>query len=277
MDNEKEIPKVIHYCWFGGNPLPESAVRCIESWKKYCPGYEIREWNESNYDVNACVYIQEAYRAKKWAFVSDYARFDILYSYGGLYFDTDVELIRPIHDILQAGPFMGRERNVLGKESYMVNPGLGIGAAAGMPIYKEILDSYTQMHFINPDGTYNQATVVHYTTKLLEKHGLTNSTEPKCVEDIWIYPWEYFCPMDYVTGDLSVSDNTYSIHHYSATWLNKEEILEKQVVEKIAKRFNGRIAVLCGRVYSFPFRVRKKIQQKGFRGTLRFVFKKLFR
>jgi len=275
MDNGKMIPKIIHYCWFGGNPLPESAVRCIESWKKYCPGYEIRQWDESNYNIDVCSYVREAYCAKKWAFVSDYARFDILYRFGGLYFDTDVELIQPLHDIVEAGAFMGRERNILEKKSVKVAPGLGIGAAAGMPLYREILDIYAQVHFVRPDGTYNKTTVVQYMTELLKKYGLSETEELQRVADIWIYPWEYFCPMDYVTGDLSVTGNTYSIHHYSATWLTKEELLEKQVVIKVSKRFGGRIGVICGRVYSFPYRVRRKIQQNGFRGTLKFAFQKL--
>ena len=103
------IPKIIHYCWFGGNPLPKSAIKCIESWKKYLPDYEIKEWNESNFDFSKCAYAREAAEKKKWAFVSDYARFKILYQYGGLYFDTDVEVIKPLDDIIAAGPFMGAE------------------------------------------------------------------------------------------------------------------------------------------------------------------------
>ena len=103
------IPKIIHYCWFGGNPLPELAIKCIESWKKYLPDYEIKEWNESNFDINCCAYVREAYEAKKWAFVSDYARFWILYQHGGLYFDTDVELIKSIDDLIVKGAFMGCE------------------------------------------------------------------------------------------------------------------------------------------------------------------------
>lgn len=104
------IPKVIHYCWFGGNPLPNIAVKCINSWKKYFPDYEIIEWNESNFDLFSCDYCREAYDAKKWAFVSDYARFKILYEHGGVYFDTDVEVIKSMDDILQKGAFIGRER-----------------------------------------------------------------------------------------------------------------------------------------------------------------------
>ena len=121
------IPKVIHYCWFGGNPLPESAKKCIDSWKKYCPDYEIVEWNENNFDISKNQYCREAYEAGKWAFVSDFARFDIIYKYGGVYFDTDVEVIKPIDSLIEQGAFMGVERN----KPINVAPGLGIAASKG--------------------------------------------------------------------------------------------------------------------------------------------------
>ena len=179
------IPKVIHYCWFGGNPLPELALKCIESWKKFCPDYEIKEWNETNYDVRSCRYISEAYDAGKWAFVSDYARFDILYKYGGIYFDTDVELVSSIDDILQRGPFMGTQKG----NPIIVAPGLGIAAAEGMPIYKSILDFYKNKSFYYPDGSPNTTTVVTYTTKILKEFGLKNESEEiQCVGGIYIYP-----------------------------------------------------------------------------------------
>ena len=113
--NHIMIPKIIHYCWFGRNPLPELAQKCIASWKKYLPDYEIKEWNEDNFDVNIIPYTAEAYAAKKYAFVSDYARFWILYKYGGIYFDTDVEVIRPIDDIIAKGNFMGCETDARGE------------------------------------------------------------------------------------------------------------------------------------------------------------------
>ena len=122
------IPKVIHYCWFGRNPLPKSALKCIDSWRKFFPDYEIKEWNEDNFDVNIIKYTQDAYNAKKYAFVSDYARIWILYNYGGVYFDTDVEVISPMTDIIEKGPFMGFEINNSTENKIAVNPGLGIGS-----------------------------------------------------------------------------------------------------------------------------------------------------
>ena len=154
------IPKVIHYCWFGRNPLPPLAIKCIESWKKYLPDYEIREWNEDNFDVNIVPYTQEAYQVKKYAFVSDYARFWILYKYGGIYFDTDVEVIKPLDDIIARGPFMGCEREGVATTDSIfpiginlgVNPGLGLGAIPNIELYKEILDMYATLHFLLSDG-----------------------------------------------------------------------------------------------------------------------------
>lgn len=135
------ITKTIHYCWFGRGELPEKAKQCIESWKNFCPDYEIKEWNEDNFDMNSCAYVKEAYEAKKWAFVSDYARFEILYKYGGLYFDTDVELVKSFDDIVSKGTFMGLQpgkKAVHGME-YEVNPGLGLGSEPGVEVFKEII------------------------------------------------------------------------------------------------------------------------------------------
>ena len=134
------IPKTIHYCWFGGKDLPEDAQKCIASWRKFLPDYEIKEWNEQNFDVNSIPYTAEAYRAGKYAFVSDYARMLILYQHGGLYFDTDVEVIKPLDDIVTRGPFMGYEIEPDGNqtETTATNPGLAIGAEPGMDIYMNL-------------------------------------------------------------------------------------------------------------------------------------------
>lgn len=171
------IPKVIHYCWFGGNPLPKSAQKCIASWRKYLPDYEIKEWNESNFDVNLIPYTAEAYKAKKYAFVSDYARFWILHKYGGLYFDTDVEVIKNMDDIIAKGSFMGCENEA--KPGAMpaelgVAPGLGLGVKPGLRLYGEILEIYKDKHYILPDGSYSPETVVTITSDLLCKYGLKN-------------------------------------------------------------------------------------------------------
>ena len=272
-----EIPKVIHYCWFGGNPLPELAVRCIESWKKFCPDYEIVEWNESNYDINCCDYVREAYEAKKYAFVSDYARFDILYRYGGVYFDTDVELIKPIDDILKNGPFFGVEQDAWGNGRLLVNPGLGMASLTDLQFFDDVLELYQCTHFLNDDGSYNQTTVVWNVTNLLHSNGLIETEKIQTVSGINIYPWDYFCPMRYGTDELTITENTRSIHHYSASWLSERQRAELQFRIKMSKLFGTKVAARLGRIYGFPCRVREKYKQLGFWGTLKFSIKKLLR
>jgi hypothetical protein len=235
------IPKIIHYCWFGRNPLPELALKCIESWKKYLPDYEIKVWNEDNFDVNIIPYTAEAYKAKKYAFVSDYARFWILYKYGGLYFDTDVEVIKPMDDIIARGPFMGCENEAgKGATTLGVAPGLGLGVNPGLGLYKDILDYYGTVSFLHENGSYNQTTVVEHVTGILCKHGLKDVNEIQECGGIFIYPKEYFCPLDYETGQLNITPNTYTIHHYMASWLTKGQYAYK-TIEKI---FGKRIAKL---------------------------------
>ena len=213
------IPKVIHYCWFGKKPLPTLAKKCIASWEKFLPDYEIKEWNEENFDVNIIPYTKEAYEAKKYAFVSDFARFWILYKYGGLYFDTDVEIIKPIYHIINNGPFMGCEKATDGNFKFpSVAPGLGLGVNPGLGLYKEILDYYETLHFKNTDGTLNLKTVVEYTTKILMKNGFKNNNSIQKVKGITIYPPDYFNPKSYYTGKITITHNTVSIHHFSDSW-----------------------------------------------------------
>lgn len=215
------IPKVIHYCWFGHNPLPPLAIKCIESWKKYLPDYEIKEWNEDNFDVNIIPYTEEAYQAKKYAFVSDYARFWILYHYGGLYFDTDVEVIRPIDDIIERGPFMGCETDAKpGATTIGVAPGLGLGVTPGLGLYKKILDVYREEKFLW-NGPDKIKTVVDITTGFLFQEGLKNEQGIQLVGGVYIYPAEYFNPYNIITSHIHITNNTRSIHRNAASWLEQ--------------------------------------------------------
>lgn len=233
------IPHIIHYCWFGRKPLPPLAKRCIASWRKYFPNYEIKEWNEDNFDVNAIAYTREAYEAKKYAFVSDYARFKILYEQGGLYFDTDVEIIRPLDDIIERGPFMGCEQDASGATTIAVNPGLGLGVNLGLGLYKEMLDLYATLHFKTADNSFNQKTVVLYTTEVLEKHGLQAKTDIQQVAGIWIYPKEYFNPTKLTGRKVIPTSNTRSIHHYAGTWQSPYIRMKK----KMAKLVGGKVTL----------------------------------
>lgn len=213
------IPKKIHYCWFGRNPLPKVTRKCIDSWKKYLPDHEIIEWNEDNFDVHANKYMHEAYLQRKYAFVSDYARFRVLHDHGGIYFDTDVELIRPLDSMLDKGPFMGFEKslaiNGYGADMPLgVNPGLGIAATSGMSFLKEILDYYDTLDFDISKGT-----IVYHTTRLLAKYGLNDENRVQQVAGFTIYPDDYLCPLDSTTGILTKTANTVSIHRYSCSWM----------------------------------------------------------
>lgn len=229
------IPKVVHYCWFGGNQLPDDAKKCIESWRKFFPEYEIKEWNERNFDVNCCDYVKEAYAAQKWAFVSDYARFWILYHEGGLYFDTDVEVIKDMSDIIAKGAFMGCETD------NKCAPGLGL--------YKEILDYYEKIHFFIEGNTTE--TVVTHTSKILKSHGWVGNGEIEQIEGVTIYPPEYFCPMDYKTGKLDITPNTRSIHWYTASWQSSYSKAKTKLQQLLGPSLTSEIIDLKKKFKSF--------------------------
>ncbi len=227
------IPKTIHYCWFGGKPLPKSALKCIASWKKFFPDYEIKEWNENNFDVHAIAYTHEAYERKKYAFVSDYARFYILYNHGGLYFDTDVEVIRPMSGIVNKGAFMGMESNV------GINPGLGMGAQRGLQIYKEILNYYQALHFVDAHGTILPGTVVKHTTDVFKRHGIPETDTVQQIAGIQIYPNDYFNPLEDATGRLHITANTRSIHWYAKTWCDNYGPVRTWIMRRLHRIFGA--------------------------------------
>lgn len=201
--------------------MPELAQKCIASWRKYLPDYEIRQWDESNFDVNIIPYTQEAYRLKKYAFVSDYARFWILYRFGGLYFDTDVEVIRPLDDIIEKGPFMGIENSLPGATPLGVAPGLGLGVNPGLGLYKKLLDIYAGERFTFDPVTRNNKTVVMYTTELLRTLGFKDEQKIQFIDGVYIYPKDYFCPVHPAAFDC-FTENTRSIHHYAASWIGEK-------------------------------------------------------
>lgn len=212
------IPKIIHYCWFGGNPLPKKDYICIESWKKYCPDYEIIEWNELNFDLNKNAYMKEAYEAHMWGFVSDYARLDIIFQYGGIYLDTDVELVRNLDDLLEQKAFMAFENETA------VSPGLIIAAEPQNFTIKDMMEHiYGNRHFRRIDGTYDTVASPRMVTEYLVGKGLVCNNKFQNIDGILIYPKEYFCPKDYLTGQISMTENTYSIHHFNASWQTQRQ------------------------------------------------------
>lgn len=238
------IPKVIHYCWFGRNPLPDSALKCIESWQKFFPDYEIKEWNEDNFDVNEIPYTAEAYALKKYAFVSDYARFKILYEHGGIYFDTDVEVIKSFEDILARGPFMGAEIDGNEKKNIkpIIAPGLCIGACKEMELFKKTLNIYKNLNFLGEDGDFNKYTMIPIVTDLLKEIGLRATNKVQKTGGFSIYPSEYFNPLDIATGILNKTENTHSIHWFMASWQEPQPLWKKR-----AKQYIRRILKLIKR------------------------------
>lgn len=238
------VPKTIHYCWFGGNPLGPEELKCIESWRKFFPDYEIIRWDETNFNIRCCTYVSQAYDSKKWAFVSDYARFAILYEHGGIYFDTDVEVIRPMDDIVSNGAFMGFEKDGFNSTvDYTVNPGLGLLASPGLDLYRDILASYEVDYFVRADGSINLTTVVTRTTKILRSCGLKDVPGIQVVAGVTIYPSEYFNPKDFRTGKINVTANTRSIHHFGMSWYSESDKYRHNLESKLLKRFpEGNIA-----------------------------------
>lgn len=206
------IPKVIHYCWFGGTPLPPLAKKCIDSWKRYCPNYEIVEWNEGNYDIEgSCEFVRKAYECRKWAFVSDYARLDIVWRYGGVYLDIDVELIKPLDSIVDCGMgFFGCE------QEGSVNSGVGFACEKGHPILKEMMDYYQCLSFSLEHMGECACPIIN--TYILTRHGFRKNNSIQMIDGIQILPTEYLCPENMWTGERKFTDKTISIHHFNASW-----------------------------------------------------------
>ena len=233
------IPKIIHYCWVGGDPKPQSVLYCIESWKRCCPDYEIREWNETNYDFSKNKYMRQAYEAKKWGFVPDYARLDIVYEHGGIYLDTDVEMVRSFDKLLEHESFFGFEDT--GDGEYFVACGLGFGAAKHNPLLKELRDYYDSVSFLNQDGTLDLTPAPRHNTPIFAQYGIRMDNKLQEKDGNMFYPAEYFCPKIFKTGKLNQTENTYSIHHFSASWMDdaiRQDIAHSQ---SIRNRFGDRL------------------------------------
>ena len=230
----KYIPKVIHYCWFGGKEKPISVDNCIKSWKKYCPDYILKEWNEENFDIHSNRYVEEAYNSKKYAFVTDYVRLFALYSEGGIYMDTDVEVLKPLDIFLSENAFSSFENNDLIPTGIM-------GAKKGNKWIKSLLDEYKNLRFIRDDGSYDLTTNVHRITDITEKKfDLVRKSSFQKLKNgvVTIYPYDYFCPKDWKTGNINITKNTYTIHHFSGSWLSAEEKLKIDIIQKYSKLYN---------------------------------------
>ena len=223
------IPKKIHYCWFGRNPKPKLAIKCIKSWKKYCPDYELIEWNEDNFDLNlAPLYVRQAYEAKKWAFVTDYVRLKVVYDHGGIYLDTDVEVVRTLDELLVHSAFFGFEGGPY------IATGLGFGAEKCTPIVGELMADYQELPFVMDNGQHDLTSCPVRNTAVFIRHGLRPDNTSQLLDgDICILSTEWLCPFNDWEGQINRTKNTVSIHWYSASW--ETEAYKKRKLESVKK------------------------------------------
>lgn len=229
----KAIPHIIHYCWFGGKELPNLAVRCIASWQKEIPQYELRLWSEENFDISkAPQYVQEAFQQRKYAFVSDYVRLYALYTLGGIYLDTDVEVVKDFTELLS-------ESTVLGYEDDERITTAFIACAPQMDWIKQLLERYEHRKFLREDGKMDMTTNVEFISAYLKEIGMELNGEYKHAQGIKIYPAEYFSPRSWDKGKYNVTEKTCTIHYFAGTWHSiysriLSRVLPHQQVAKIA-------------------------------------------
>ena len=217
------IPKIIHYVWIGGSPLPSLAKKCLETWKTFCPDYEIKKWDETNFNISSNQYCREAYEAKKFAFVSDYIRLYALVSYGGVYLDTDVELLKPIDNFLVHQAFSGFENDKAIPTGIMA-------CERGFPLFHNLLSEYENRCFTSFNGEYNLTTNVSYITNYCLKHGLVLNGSLQTVDGFTLYPKDVFCPRNFIDGKYDITKNTVAVHHFAGSW--KQEDKHKSTHER---------------------------------------------
>lgn len=210
------IPKIIHYCWFGNAKMPALEKKCLKSWKKYCHGFEIKRWDESNFDIESCEFTREAYKAKKWAFVADYVRLTVLKEYGGFYLDTDIELLKPIDDLIRFKAFSGFEDDKLVAAGFM-------GSEKENELFCQFLNYYQSVPFKNNDGSINMTSIPAVLTKICSSNGFTINNSFQEVNGFALFPSDFFYPKNYETGLTNITKNSYSIHHYSASWFKPKQ------------------------------------------------------
>lgn len=258
----KNIPKVIHYCWFGGGMMSKLEKKCISSWKDKLPDYRIKEWNEKNFDIDSNEFVKEAYKAKKWAFVSDYARLKILYDYGDIYLDTDLEVIRNLNRFLEHNAFSGFENGKYISTAVM-------GAKRNHSWIRLLLSYYSDKHFIKEDGSYDMTPNVVFITNLTKKYyGVElNNTFQVFGDGVAIYPKGYFCPKNIDTGNILITDNTYAIHHFNASWWSREEHKLQNQAKFLRRAFGKRL----GNIIVNMILIKKEC---GFLNTTKIAFKK---
>ena len=233
---EPVIPKVIHYMWLGKKEIPATLQKCIDTWTRCCPDYEIVQWNEDNYDVNKVPYMREAYSRGAYGFVPDYARLDILFQHGGFYLDTDVELLRSLDEMRYQSAFCGVEK------WQVLNFGGCSGSVKGNAVIGEFLKNRQNINYLNQDGSENRTTCGFYDTVLAMRHGYKINGTVQKIGDLNIYTSDYFHPYDYMSGRINITANTFSIHHFNGGWLSEELAEEnKKACQEFEKLYESAI------------------------------------
>lgn len=226
------IPRIVHYCWFGRGTKSSKIVRCMRSWKRVLPDYQFVEWNEDNFPVEAFEYAKQAYALRKFAFVSDVARLHALYEVGGIYLDTDVEVIRPLDRFLSHEAFGGFEDGIHLQSGTM-------GAAKGHPWIKELLEEYTGRSFLLSDGTADTTTNTARMTAKGVQQGLQLDGRYQMLDNgVVYYPRTYFSPYDYINGGNYITDESYTIHHFAQSWL-PAHVRMRGSMKRLAGRYLG--------------------------------------
>lgn len=211
------IPKIIHFCWLSGEPYPKNIQKCIDSWKEKLPDYEIILWDKNKFDINSVQWVKEAYSVKKYAFAADYIRFYALYNYGGIYLDSDVEVLKSFNNLLETKNFFCYEYTGLPEAAV-------VGSEKGQEWCKVAVDYYQNRKFINDDGTYNQVIaplIMKYAIETTEKLKLLDDCKSHKLENFNIYTYDYFSPKNGFTGKIQKTENTYAIHQFNSAWMKK--------------------------------------------------------
>ncbi|MDO4707652.1 MAG: glycosyltransferase [Porphyromonadaceae bacterium] len=227
------IPKIIHYCWFGPKPLPPLAERCIASWRQHMPEWELRLWSEANFDVSSVSFVREAYELGKYAFVSDYVRLRAVQQHGGLYLDTDVELLRPLDEVCARSPWLAREEGQAGR--YYPALGLGFALPEGHWFAGRMLEVYERTSFPRSAEGLHEVTVIRIAAEVLEPMGLDIADMHQDIEGLHIYPTEYFAPRGYHNQKLRITPQTHSVHHYHASWMPRGQRIKDLIAQRLGR------------------------------------------
>lgn len=236
---DAKIPKIIHLCWFGHGEYDEKMKHCLKTWEEFAPDYKVMKWDEDTFDLDSCTYVRQAYDKKRWAFVTDYVRFKVLQQYGGIYMDTDMELVKPLDDLLDNETVLSFKQQALGMKQFGLTSGI-IMTKANNTLFNPLIEQFEARSYINESGEEDVTPIAKFLTDLLRDRGIRQDNTLQSIDGVTVYPNEYLCPtidLDNNTGDVEVTENTYAIHHFTGTW-RTPDIMEK-IMEKVRNAKEG--------------------------------------